>query len=116
MAFATIVAAPGLSPARRRRAAEVGPANVRVRTSYPSLLRSAGFVDVEAADVTSGYRSTIERWFRETERRRDHLRSFVGDDEIDERQARRAGASVAVDDGLLQRWTFVARRRRGRRP
>jgi hypothetical protein len=110
MAFTAIVQAPGLGPAGRKLAADAGPAEVLVRTSYPSLLRTAGFVDVVADDVTADYRATLERWFVATEQRRDDVVAAVGDDDVDDRQARRTAAMAAVDDGVLTRWRFVAHR------
>jgi cyclopropane fatty-acyl-phospholipid synthase-like methyltransferase len=43
-AFTTIFPAAGLSASEARRAIEAGPPNCGLRTSYPSLLRSAGLV------------------------------------------------------------------------
>ena len=114
MAFTAIVQTPGLTATGRRRAAEAGPAEVIVRTSYPSMLRSAGFVDVVGDDVTADYRATVARWFEATERRRDDVVAATGAAELDERQTRRSAAMAAIDDGVLQRWVYVARRR-GRR-
>ena len=53
MALTAIEPAAGLTPAERRHAADPPP-NVLVRTSYPSLLDSAGFAGVTADDVTVG--------------------------------------------------------------
>lgn len=111
MAFTTIVPAPGLSRTDRRHVAQVGPSDVLVRTSYPSLLGSAGFVNVIADDVTAAYRSTLVAWLHETERRADAVIAVVGPDEFAERQHRRTGALAAVDAGVLQRWLYRSRRR-----
>ena len=77
LAFLTIQPAAGLSPRQRRRANEIGPPHVAVRTSYQSLLRSAGFVDVEAADVTSAYRATQVAWIRAIDRREEAVRAVL---------------------------------------
>lgn len=111
MAFAAIEAAADLSPAQRRHVAEAGPPEVLVRTSYHSLLRSAGFVDIVSIDVTDAYRATLEAWSTETERRRDAVVAVMGEDDFAERQSRRAGAMAAVDSGVLHRSLYVARRR-----
>ena len=110
MAFTAIEPTPGLAPSERRHVADVGPSAVLVRTSYRSLLGSAGFTDVVAEDVTAGYRSTLAAWFRETERRADAVVAVVGRDEFEERQQRRRNALAGVDAGVLRRWLYVARR------
>ena len=111
MAFAAIEASADLLPAQRRQVVEAGPPDVLLRTSYHSLLRSAGFVDIVSTDVTSAYRATLEAWSTETERRRDEVVAVMGEDDLAERQSRRAGAMAAVDSGILHRSLYVARRR-----
>ncbi len=110
MAFTVIEPASGLTPTQRRNVADVGPPGVLVRTSYPSLLDSAGFVDVIAEDVTAAYRSTIAAWLDETGRRADAVVAVMGASEFDERQRRRTDALAAVDAGVLRRWLYVAHR------
>lgn len=111
MAFLTIQATPGLSPAERRRAHAAGPPAVAVRTSYPSLLRSAGFTHVVATDRTAEYRITQAAWIAATERRADAIRAIVGDQLYDERAQERAGTVAAIDAGLLARFLYTATRR-----
>ena len=60
-AFTAIFPAPGLNAADARRAIEAGPPNCGLRTSYPSLLRSAGFVDIGERDLTADYFATAAR-------------------------------------------------------
>ena len=110
MAFTAIEPAPGLSRAQRRRVAAVGPTNVLLRTGYPSLLRSAGFVDVVADDVTAAYRATLAAWHEETRRRSEAVVDIVGLDEFEERQQRRAGALAVIDAGWLRRSRYIAHR------
>ncbi len=110
MAFAVIEQGIHLSPADRRRAAEAGPPDVVVRTSHPSLLASAGFVDVDTTDVTAGYRATMAAWHRATAAREVDVRGLLGDDEYADRQQRRVDALAAIDGGLLRRSIYVARR------
>ena len=81
-----------------------------MRTSYASLLDSAGFVDVVAEDVTSAYRTTLAAWHDETQRRRDAVVALVGAEEFEDRLQRRRGALAAVDAGRLRRYLYVARR------
>ena len=110
MAFTAIQQAPGLGPLGRRVPAQVGPSDVVVRTSYPSLLASAGFTEVVADDVTAQYRATLGGWIEASRRHTDELVAIVGPDEVEERRADRLATLAAIDDGVLQRWMFVARR------
>jgi SAM-dependent methyltransferase len=109
-AFTVIYPAPGLTRPRARRAIAAGPPACGLRTSYPSLLRSAGFVQIEEHDLTPAYHTTALRRLAETERLADELIEFLGRREFDEALARRRIAVVAIDDGLLRRSRFVARR------
>jgi hypothetical protein len=110
MVFTAIEPAPGLTTSARRRALEFAPDQAGVRTSYPSLLRSARFVDVSVEDVTGAYRETLLAWCDATERRWERFVTALGRAEAEERMARRRGALRAVDDGLLRRTRYVARR------
>lgn len=98
---------PGLPPPARRRANRTGVA-VAVPTSYPSLLRSAKFTDIEEIDVTDDYRATLVRWLTATERRESAIRAVTGDQFFDDRAANRRGSLAAIDDGLLQRRMYTA--------
>jgi ubiquinone/menaquinone biosynthesis C-methylase UbiE len=60
-AFTAIFPASGLTAAEAQRAIEAGPPNCGLRTSYPSLLRSAGFVEIDERDLTADYLATASR-------------------------------------------------------
>jgi ubiquinone/menaquinone biosynthesis C-methylase UbiE len=109
-AFSVIFPAPGLNGADARRAIEAGPPNSELRTSYPSLLRSAGFVDVEEHDLTPDYLTTVTRKLEVAERFAPDLIQLLGRDDFDEMQAERSLAVAAIADGLLRRSLFIARR------
>ena len=94
----------------RRRAHRAGPAGVAVRTSYESLLKTAGFVEIGAKDLTSEYRSTRPGWMEATARRADAVRAALGDVEYEERMANRHRSKAAIDAGLLSRFMYWARR------
>ncbi len=111
MAFLTIEPGADLSPAQRRKAGRVGPPSVLLPTSYPSLLRTSGFVDVEVVDLTAEYRLTQQAKIDETERHREELIALVGREEYEESRRRRRNAIEAIDAGLLRRRLYVARRR-----
>ena len=109
-AFSVILPAPGLSPGDRRRAREAGPPAVSVRTTYPSMLRSAGFVGIEELDVTSASLATARRVQQLWDTRADELIASLGTEEFDEFQTNRRRSIAATGAGLLRRAIFVARR------
>ncbi|RLE26026.1 MAG: hypothetical protein DRJ50_01780 [Actinobacteria bacterium] len=94
----------------RRAANQLGPHEVTLRTSYPSLLRTAGFGDISATDVTAEYRSTLRRWLDATDRHETLIREIIGNDTYEERKAQRNQDIQGVDDGLLTRFMYSATR------
>jgi hypothetical protein len=110
MALTVIEPTPGLPPAQRRRAHRAGPSSVAVRTSYPSLLATAGFVGAEHFDVTAEYRVTQAAWMDALRKRSKAIRAEIGDEAYDERLATGRGALAAIDDGVLSRRTYRATR------
>jgi cyclopropane fatty-acyl-phospholipid synthase-like methyltransferase len=109
-AFTAIFPASGLTAADRRRAIEAGPPNCSVRTSYPSLLRSAGFMDVDERDLTADYLATASRKLEVAERFAEAMIEMLGGRAYEEMQAERRLAISAIEAGLLRRSLFVARR------
>lgn len=109
-AFGVIFPTPGLSPADRRRAHAAGPPDVALRRSYPAMLETAGFVDVEEHDRTAEYLVTARRKLAATERLANRLVELLGADGFVEERQRRIGAVAAVEEGLLRRAVFTARR------
>ena len=110
MAFTVIEAASGIGSAGRTRARRDGPAAVLTRTSYPSLLSSAGFSDIVTVDVTGRYRDTQQRWIDATVRHEAELRRTIGDEMYEDRIVDRRGSLAAIDDGILVRRLYSARR------
>lgn len=110
-ALLTIEPAPDLTPAQRRKAGRTGPPSVLLPTSYPSLLHTAGFVDVEIFDVTVEYRITQQAKIDETERHREELIELVGVEEYEEGRRDRRNTIESIDAGLLVRRLYTARRR-----
>jgi cyclopropane fatty-acyl-phospholipid synthase-like methyltransferase len=111
-AFTTIFPAAGLTAADARRANEAGPPNCGLRTSYPSLLRSAGFVDVEERDLTADYFATASRKLHVAEEFAADMIEMLGRQEYERMQAERRQAISAIEAGLLRRSLFLARRPR----
>jgi hypothetical protein len=112
IAFFTIQPRPDLDQRRRRRANRAGPPAVAVPTSYESLLKSAGFGEIESEDVTREYRTTQRRWIDAMSRYEVSLRAEMGDEMFDERAQKRAETLAAIDAGLLSRFIYVATRPR----
>ena len=112
-AFSVIFPSPGLSVARARHATEAGPPHCGLRTSYPSMLRSAGFVEIEEHDRTREYLTTAARKLHVAEQFAGDMIRMLGRRDYDEMQAERRIAVAAVADGLLCRSLFVARRPHG---
>lgn len=110
MALTTIEPMPNLTLADRRRAHRAGPNHVAVRTSYRSLLTSAGFRDVEHRDVTDEYRASLEAWQRALRRRSAAIEREIGTDAHEERLATGRGALAAIEAGLLSRSIYCAMR------
>lgn len=81
---------------------------VAVRTSYESLLRTAGFIHIIATNQTIEYRSTQRRWMDATERHKDAIREAIGHEAYDDRAATRQATLAAIDTGLLSRFRYTA--------
>ena len=110
LATLVIEIAPGLDARTRRRARAAGPMSVATSSNYSSLLHTAGFVDIESIDQTAEYRSTAAAWLRERQRHEHAYRVAIGDALYEERAAEGAVTVGAIDDGLLRRSLYVARR------
>jgi cyclopropane fatty-acyl-phospholipid synthase-like methyltransferase len=109
-AFTVIFPTAGLAAAETRRAIEAGPPNCGLRSSYSSLLRSAGFVEIEEYDLTTDYLATATRKVEVAEQFAEDMIQMLGRREYDEMQAERRLAIAAIAGGLLRRALFVARR------
>ena len=110
LAFHTIEPVDGLSAADKRRVVAAGPPAVSVRTSYPSLLASAGFHGVRSTDLTEEYSATHGSWNDATTRHESDLRDTVGAEEFDNRTEAYRQTRRALDDGLLLRVLYTATR------
>jgi ubiquinone/menaquinone biosynthesis C-methylase UbiE len=109
--FTAIFASRGLSRSALRRVVTAGPPASIVRTSYVSLLRSAGFVGIDERDVTPEYLVVARSKHDAFERFAAELSDVLGQREFAELQAKRRRAIAAIEDGLLRRALFVAHRR-----
>lgn len=111
-AFLTILVPPDLSASARREAAAAGPPSVASRGSYPSMLRAAGFTDIEEHDVTRAYLDTARAWLHAIEEAAHELASVEPPERVAERIARRHAGVAAIEDGLLRRSLLTGRRPR----
>jgi SAM-dependent methyltransferase len=98
-AFSVIFSTPGLPHAQARRAIEAGPPECALHTTYPNLLRSAGFVDIDEHDVTPDYLATARRKLEESQRFAAGMAESLGPPEFQETQAKRRLAIQAITDG-----------------
>ena len=85
-----------------------GPSAVDADAPYATLLRRAGFVDVETTEATAEFFDTASRWLAAVERSTDALAPLQPPGEFEGRQAERWNQLAAVEDGLLRRSLFVA--------
>jgi ubiquinone/menaquinone biosynthesis C-methylase UbiE len=108
--FSVIFPTRGLAARAARRAAAAGPPVCALPTSYPSLLRSAGFVAVEEHDVTDAYLETARRKVEVYREYAEHLADMLGAEQYAEMMQRFPGAIAAIEGGLLRRSIFDARR------
>jgi hypothetical protein len=110
-AFLTIHVAPGLPAAARRRAAREGPRAVATRSDHLTMLRNAGYVDAIEIDVTAALLRTASAWLQESARLGDELAPLEPPGVFAERQSERKRMITAIEDGLLLRSLYSARRR-----
>ena len=110
-AFLTIHVAPGLPAAARLRAAREGPRAVATGSDHLTLLRNAGYVDAIEIDATATFLHTARAWLQESERLGDELAPLEPPGAFAERQAERSKMIAAMEDGLLLRSLYSARRR-----
>ena len=74
------------------------------------LLRRAGFVDVTEKDGTEEFRAVARGWIDQWDEHRDSLIEVYGEPEFESRQHDRRLQLRAVEDRLLRRSLFFARR------
>ena len=109
-AFFTIHPSPDLSPAQRRRVSRHGPPAVASPRPHRELLERAGFVEVTETDYTAEFASVTRAWLEQWDAHRPDLVALLGATAVDGRQAERLAQLHAIDDGILCRSLFTARR------
>lgn len=110
-AFFVIHLATQLSPEQRQTAVDAGPPEVVTRSrNYVSLLNSAGFVDVDQIDVTATFALTHRAWLRHAHRLANQLAAAEPPGAFVQRVNKHTAAADAINQGLLRRSLFIARR------
>ena len=74
------------------------------------MLRTAGFDEIDVADCTPQYQATQRRWIAAYERYEPEVRAAIGNEAFDDRTRDRNETRRAIDDGLLSRFLYTARR------
>lgn len=84
-------------------------------SEYRSLLRSAGFIEIEVVDVTAAYLDTARAWLRHGQHFAAELTALEPPGAFADRLTHRRWGIAAIEASLLRRSLFVATRpsRRG---
>jgi hypothetical protein len=112
MAFTTIQVAPGLTEAQRHRARRDGPRAVGTSSTYERLLASAGFVDIDAVDVTASFIDTARAWIDLRAEHAEELAPLEPPGSFETRQGDHRAQLAATEEGLLRRSLISAVRPR----
>jgi len=110
IAFTTIYVTPRLPPAVRRRARRDGPRAVASSATQEQLLRSAGYVDIEALDVTRAFLDTTRAWIEQRQRHARELAALQPPGAFEQRQRDHRAQLAATEEGLLRRGLFSGKR------
>jgi hypothetical protein len=109
-AFFTIYPASGLDAGQRRRASRDGPSAVATARTHTELLDAAGFTDINETDYTAEFADITRTWIEQWDAHHDELASLLGPQAVADRQVERRGQLRAIQDGILRRALFSARR------
>jgi hypothetical protein len=101
--------APSSPPLRdHRRAVHCGSPAVGTRSDYLSLLRSAGFVEVDEVGVTAAYLDAARAWLRHQQEFEAGLAALEPSGAFANKLARRRRAIALIEAGHLRRSLLVA--------
>lgn len=110
IAFYTIFVSPGLSAADYGRIMKFWPSASAGSRSHSEMLESAGFIDVDEADVTKQYKATARGWLEGRRRRYDGLERAMGKAALAGKIDEGERTLESLKDGLLRRSLLTARR------
>ena len=83
---------------------------VATPSDYRSLLRSAGFIELDEVDVTAAYLDTARGWLQYGQEFAADLAALEPPGAFADKLARRREAIAAIEAGLLRRSLFVGTR------
>jgi hypothetical protein len=109
-AFFTIHPATGLTAAQPRRASRDRPIAVATARPYRQLLEAAGFTRVTGTDYTPDFAATTRAWIHQWDANHFDLVALLGEQAVRQRQAKRRAQLHAIENGILTRSLFPARR------
>ena len=109
MIVASIELVAGLTGVKRRRALELGPADVAGEASLRDLVERAHFRVELARDVTPEFREALELRLDALARYDAVLRRSEGDEEVDSERDKRARMLTGIEERLLRRTIVLGR-------
>jgi hypothetical protein len=112
MAFLTIEPTAGISAHQLRRAIDNGPPEVGIEAPHEQMLADGGFTDIETVDLTTEFSRTQQAWTDAWRMHETELSELLGPDLLEERKAERQATRSVLDEGLLRRTLYTARRPR----
>ena len=74
------------------------------------MLETAGFTAVTELDRTVEFAEATRAWIEQWELHHNELAAMLGEEAVNERQAERRAQLAAIEDGILRRSLFTARR------
>jgi cyclopropane fatty-acyl-phospholipid synthase-like methyltransferase len=110
LAFTTIYIAQGVSPRDYRRACRARGCGIAEKRPMTDMLEHAGFVDIRERDVTTAFARSQRSYVETSAQYRDELRTHWGPQKYDEWQRSRRASLRLIDEGVLRRGIFTARR------
>ena len=110
VAFLTIEPAERLSATQLQRAIDNGAPELAIDGPQEEMLATAGFVEIEAVDVTAEFSRTQQAWIDAWSPHEQELLDTAGPDVVDDTKADRRAMRSAIDESLLRRTLYVARR------
>lgn len=102
--------APGVTKAKARRAAELGPSDVMAPASFETLTQAVGLTVVFSEDVTAAFRTTCAALADARRTLEDELRLEEGDEFYEEERRKKDSMLQGIDEGILRRSFVVARK------
>jgi hypothetical protein len=102
--------AAGLTAIPRRRASRDGPPAGATAHPHRQLLEAAGYTQVTETDCTAEFAAVTRAWIRQWDANHQDLVTLLGEQAVAERQAEQRAQLRAIEDGILSRSLFTARR------